>query len=226
MKKTAHAPGDRAVTATACVSAATFMAAAAQAHHSTWVTLLSPALQGRFYPQNMNVTEAGATAIERFEAETMHPGIDCVPFTSPIMMFVPDIKRITLRGKIVLIAGEFDGAERTVDLSTDKHDGASRSVQGHSIGWREGETLVIETTRFADHANGNGFFVPSGPQKHLLERLTLNGDRTRLTYQFELTDLEFLAEPMTGEAVWVHRPDLEVAPEACDLDNARRLIEN
>jgi hypothetical protein len=41
-----------------------------------------------------------------------------------------------------------------------------RSLQGHSIGRWEGETLVIDTANFADHSDGNFMFIPSGAGKH------------------------------------------------------------
>jgi hypothetical protein len=61
--------------------------------------------------------------------------------------------------------------------------------------------------------------------KHLVERLTLDEGGTSLTYSFELTDPEFLVAPVSGRVQWSHRPDLDFEPQECDLETARRFIE-
>jgi hypothetical protein len=45
--------------------------------------------------------------------------------------------------------------------------------RGHSIGWWEGNTLVVDTTHFAFHRSSSLDGVPSGAQKHVVERYTL-----------------------------------------------------
>ncbi|MEX1033903.1 MAG: hypothetical protein WDZ30_11130, partial [Cellvibrionaceae bacterium] len=147
-----------------------------------------------------------------------------IPFTAPAMMISPDTKQITLGDEQIIIAGDFDGARRTVHMNIDSHDDATPSVQGYSIGRWEGDTLVIDTRHFSEHALGNGFGIPSGSQKHMVEKLTLNEDGKSLAYQFELTDPEFLASSISGEVTWAYRPDLTFAPAECDPDNARRFI--
>ena len=191
-----------------------------------WTTLLKIEAVLQFYPDSIqsNTTAKGAAAIEAFDETTMHPGLNCVAFSAPTMMISPDIKRIQTRGDKILIGGEFDGAERTIHMDVASHDGVERSIQGHSIGRWEDDVLVIDTARFADHAVGTGFGLPSGAQKTLVERISLNEDKTGLTYGFELSDPEYLKEPMSGEITWVYTPDKAFAPEPCSLENARRFI--
>jgi hypothetical protein len=70
-----------------------------------------------------------------------------------------------------------------------------------------------------------GVGLPSGSDKHLVERLELNAERTHLTYSFELEDPEYLDKPIkVGGMQWVYRPDLEFEELPCDLDNARRFV--
>jgi hypothetical protein len=83
---------------------------------------------------------------------------------------------------------------------------------------------VIETSAFAPHALGNGLGLESSPAKRLVERLTLDDDGTGLAYEFELTDPEMLAAPVTGTIRWVYRPDLAFMPEPCNRENARRFL--
>jgi hypothetical protein len=98
------------------------------------------------------------------------------------------------------------------------------SLLGHSIGRWEGETLVIDTIGFPADSSGLGLNVPAGARKHMVERLTLTEDRTRLRYEVTVEDPDFLTGPATLTQQWDHRPDLEFAQntEPCDAEVARR----
>ena len=199
---------------------------AAPSLDGNWTTLLNLSLVSGLGEERMGLTEAGRAAKEAFDETTMHPGLQCIPFTPPLMMFTPDLKQILSNDEVMLIGGEFDGAVRTIYLNQDSHDGAEPSVLGHSIGRWEGDALVIDTALFADHRLGGDFGVPSGAQKHLVERLTLSEDRTGLSYQFEVSDPEFYTETVTGEVQWVYTPDAVYAPPPCNLENAQRFIDD
>jgi hypothetical protein len=101
------------------------------------------------------------------------------------------------------------------------------SRHGHSIGWWEGDTLVIDTIAYEPNPSGLGASVPSSPGKHTVERLTLTEERTRLRYQITVEDPVYLTEPATLSQQWDHRPDIDFSPpgEACDDEVAERYIE-
>ena len=109
-------------------------------------------------------------------------------------------------------------------MNVDSHDGAERTHQGHSIGWWENDTLVGVTTHFSGHRSGNARGVPSGSQKHLIERFELTPERTGLSYSFFLEDSEHLTAPVSGEVRSAYRPDIAFNPVACDPENARRFL--
>jgi hypothetical protein len=96
-------------------------------------------------------------------------------------MITPHLKRIAKGDGVILIDGEFDGAQRTIHMNVSTHDDAPASIQGHSIGRWEDKSLVIDTTRFAYYALGNGHGLPSGIKKHLVGRLTPGADGASLT---------------------------------------------
>ncbi|HEY6621156.1 MAG TPA: DUF6152 family protein [Steroidobacteraceae bacterium] len=186
-----------------------------------WVTLLAIKVEEQLDPEKLSLTAKGKAAFKRFDEKKNHPGANCVPYSAPFFMTTPDLKRITKGDGVILIDGEFDGAQRTIYMNVSTHEGARVSIQGHSIGRWEGKTLVIDTTQFADHAMGNAYGLPSGARKHLVERLTPDG-KGALTYHFELSDPEFLAAPVAGDVQWVYRPNVIYAALKCDLENARR----
>jgi hypothetical protein len=194
----------------------------------TWAVLANFTLIGPFLPRGPKppLTEAGADAAAAFDEQTMLPALQCVASPAPYFMFILDVKRITTGEDAITVVGDYEGGERTIHMNLADHTGATPSVQGHSVGRWEGDTLVIDTTHFTPLAMAHAYGVPSGVRKHLVERLTRNADGTRIAYHFELSDPEFLAAPITGEAEWAYRPDLELALEACDPETARRFTGN
>lgn len=196
----------------------------ARSLEGTWETLLNLDLVMALFVPRVELTAEGHAAVAAFDDRTMNPAADCTPNAAPLLMMDPDVKRIEVRDDLIVIAGASGMAERRVHMNATSHEAARPSVQGHSVGRWEGDTLVIETRGFSDHRMGNGYAgIPSGPQKHLVERLTLDVAGGTLLYRFELKDPQFLAQPVTGEVTWAFRPDLTVSAAECSLDNARRF---
>jgi hypothetical protein len=187
-----------------------------------WATQLSLKLEKDLDGDNMAMTAKGKAAYKHFDEKTMHPGTQCVPSPSPFLMITPDLKRVTPGNGVILIDGEFDNAERIIHMDTSSHEGATASIQGHSIGHWQGGSLLIDTTLFSPHVMGNGYGVPSGAGKHMTESLTPDAAGTTLTYHFEVTDPEFLAHPVQGDVQWEYRPNRTYAPPKCDPENAKR----
>ena len=192
----------------------------------TWIAALS--MEGGAWvdrPNTLPLTAAGTAATEEFDEATMHPGLSCTPMTAPAIMVIPDTKSIEVRENEILIRAEFDNVDRVVSM-IDTGIEQEPSIQGHSIGRWEGRALIVETRNFAAHRNGNAFTLPSGPRKKLVERFELNPDRTSLTYRFELTDPDYIAEPVVREIQWIYSPDVDYAAEECDLENSRLFLED
>ena len=88
-----------------------------------------------------------------------------------------------------------------------------------------GERLVIDTVAFTPHPVGIAIAVPSGPSKHLVERLALAPDRRHLRYDMTIEDPAGLAGPASISTQWEYRPDLEPSGVACNPESARRVLE-
>jgi hypothetical protein len=92
-----------------------------------------------------------------------------------------------------------EGVRRTVWMDGRKHPGPHElHFQGHSIGWYEGDELVIETTNFTFNPDGieDHTHVPSSAAKKVTERWTrLSATRMDVTYTIE--DKIFLKTPYT-----------------------------
>jgi hypothetical protein len=192
-----------------------------------WRSTITPEVRDHFFffkPTDWPLTEAGVRAFETFE-DGDNPGKNCVAYASPFLMIIPDAKTITLGEDDIVIRTELESAERVIHLNESSHAGAEPSVQGHSIGRWEGDVLVVDTARFAEHGMGNAQKLPSGPEKRLTERFTLSPDGTKILYSFEMTDPDILAEPIGYEVEWVYSPDFEMIQMPCDPESAQRFLE-
>ncbi len=114
------------------------------------------------------------------------------------------------------------GAERMIFL-----DGRSRppveeiSQQGHSIGWWEDDTLVVETTNFTEIIYGA---IANGSGKRLIERFTLSEGGKDMNYSFVMEDPEYLVGEVSGGHRYIYRPELGFEGLDCDLEIAQRFF--
>ena len=83
---------------------------------------------------------------------------------------------------------------------------------------------MIDTIAFTPDPSGLRTNVPSSAGKHLVERLTLTADKTRLRYEATVEDPMYLTGSATLTQQWDHRPDLDFLQDTpgCDKDVASR----
>ena len=165
-----------------------------------------------------------ARAALAVHTDALNGSQNCVSLSAPFLMVWHDLKQIEVGEEVTIIrAALIDDIEREVRMTGAA--GGEATNQGHSVGRWEGDVLVVETTGFLAHASGIREGVPSSPGKRLVERFDLSDDRTRLSYSYELSDPEYLTEPVTGSMEWVHRPDLTYTGYACDREVAGRFLQ-
>jgi hypothetical protein len=157
------------------------------------------------------LTEKALAAKAEFTPED-RPAAQCIAPPTPMLMAMPYLNEIEIRDDTVVLRSEFFDVERIVYMDgRGNPENGERTIQGHSIGWWDGEALVVDTTGFADHRapiRGPNEGVPSGAMRHVRETYRLNEDRTGLTIDFTVEDLEYLGEPFSGTLEWVYSPQL------------------
>jgi len=190
-----------------------------------WLTRWDPDVGSQtLRPQTSWVlTDKGIAGVEGYD-DSDNPYKDCIGQPVPFQMIWVYLTSIEIGEEVTLIRRE-SSADRTVYMNANSHDGVPYTNLGHSIGWWEDDVLVVDTAHFADHRTGNGWKLPSGQEKHLVERFELSPDRTSLNYTFRLEDPEYLAESVTGTLELIYRPDLPMVDEPCDPVSARRYLE-
>jgi hypothetical protein len=167
------------------------------------------------------VTPEGRAA----QAQLVADGL-CFVEPIPFLTVLDELRTIEIGEDevVMLFDNTGDRVVRTIHMVAAHQTNVQPSLQGHSIGRWEGDTLVIDTIAFEPNPSGIGANVPSSPGKHMVERLTLTPERTRLRYEATVEDPVYLTGPATLAQQWDHRPDLEFSQDtgACDPEVARR----
>ena len=172
--------------------------------------------------RTLPVSPAGARYVDVPEFE-LTPFTECVPYAAPRIMVYPVRTEIEVLEDRVLINVDWMDVERVVYTDGRGHPAnGERTIQGHSIGEWDGDTLVVDTALFSE--DSLFFGLPSSPKKRIEERLIPGTDGKTLAYSFRVEDPEFLMEPIVGTGVSDYRPDIEATNAACDLEAAQRFL--
>ena len=182
-----------------------------------------------FFHANLSLNETGRTAQAAFDPlSDENPEASCVGRPTPAALvstgsYLMEIELSNQEDAIVFRSEWFDEV-RTIHMDGREHpDSSERFVTGHSIGWWEGDTLVVDTRNFENHRSPYQIGVPSGGQKHVVERYRLTEDGTHIDLEFVLDDPEFLAEPMVHRRQLIHSPHLTMLSGECDPESTRRF---
>ena len=172
------------------------------------------------------LTQKGIAAIESYDPlDFSGPNYECggglpAPYTS----LLPLLMNIEIGEEETVIRVEGQATSRIIHMDADSHDGAEYALNGHSVGWWDGDVLVVDTTHFTPSEVGHGRGLPSGPLKHLVERFQLNEAKTGLIYTFWVADPEYRSEPVSATLELSYSPDLVYSDEPCDPEVARRPL--
>jgi hypothetical protein len=150
----------------------------------------------------------------------------CTTEPTPVLSILDELRTIEVGEDEVVLRFDNTGdhVERIVHIGAEHPASIQPSLNGHSVGRWEGETLVIDTIGFEPNLSGVALNIPSGAGKHTVERLTLTEDRLRLRYEVTIEDPMYLSGPASLTQQWDHRPDLEFSQNtgACDPEVASR----
>jgi hypothetical protein len=191
----------------------------------TWFSPLSSFREFGGSQREWQLTPQAQAAREAYDGTTQSAHAQCIPVTTPMVMVYPVVTTVEVNPDTVVFNVDWMTTRRVVYLDGRAHpENGERTLNGHSIGHWEGDTLVVDTTLFADHREGLAFGIPSGAGKHVVERFSLAADRRHLDYEATLEDPENLAAPVSFAAQWEYRPELTPTGLACDRDVAQRFL--
>ena len=172
------------------------------------------------------LTEAGRAASQRYDIRYDDPSIHCesgnIVWDWARQAHVNDIRQQDDR--VLLRYGYLD-LERTIHLNVAEHPvDLTPTLEGHSIGRWENDTLVVDTIGFLPRAFIPRESVVSSAQMHVVEHLRFDETTNTLVRDYVVTDPLNFAEPYRGRDV----ADLAVAtyqPYDCvemEGENSRR----
>jgi hypothetical protein len=175
-------------------------------------------------PTDWPYTPFAKALVDAFD-ESSNPALDCYdpgPPKSTILPYPHIISRPD--ANTVLIERDMLPTPRVVHLDR-SHPAGAPSTMGHSVGWFEGDVLVVETDNFLADRWGSHTGVDSSDQKHLLEKYTLTDGGMGLMAEITLTDPVYLSQPVTFKHYWAKLPDRELVQAPCTLESSQLWIE-
>jgi len=123
-----------------------------------------------------------------------------------------NLKRIVQTERHLIILNEMNHDARVIRLNAEHLPSTNRSWLGDSVGYWEGDTLVVDTTNFRDRPALN----MASRDLHVTERFT-RIDANTLRYEFTVNDPNW-REPWSGEYPWPTSTD-KVYEYACHEGN-------
>lgn len=160
-----------------------------------------PALEAKLTPKAkaayLKFKDLASKVVDK---EPPTPDNNCLPFAMPgewvstgwPMIFFMTPKTIGIRMQI-------DNQVRLIHMNQEHPKNLKPTMHGHSIGWWEGDTLVVDSIGFDERAQFNDGFI-HGPDLHVVERYRVVDGGKTLEKSFTYTDPESLTEPYTFTA--------------------------
>ena len=150
--------------------------------------------------------------------ESLAPSERCLISFAPTVPTIPSIynnyKRIVQTDTHVMILQEMVHDARIVRMNAAHSPPGNRSWLGDSIGYWEGDVLVVETKNFLPISGLPG----ADEHLHVVERFSRQADGN-LYYDFTVTDETVWDTPWRGRYIWQSKPDAHVYEYACHEGN-------
>jgi hypothetical protein len=180
------------------------------------------------------LTPAGEAAVAAYDPFKDDPTFRCDPVAIRRVWGAPGTPlKISREEGRVLLQHEWMDVVRVIDLTTREHpaDGP-RTTLGHSIGYFEGDTLVIETANYAAGVLSQYVEEPGKPTRGLLhsealtsvERLSFDAASQRLVVEVALEDPEFFTRPFDVARLTYAPSDLTIEPFNCSPEGVTGTI--
>jgi hypothetical protein len=184
-----------------------------------------------FFNAFLKLTEKGQEAKDSFDPlSNDNPESTCVGRPTPAALVSTWIYLMEIdmseADEVIRFRSEWFDEQRDIYMDGRNHpDPEQRFTTGHSIGHWEGDTLIVDTRNFEDHRSPYQVGVPSGGQKHVVEKYRLIEGGTRIAMEFMLEDPEYLSEPMTHARALIFSPQMKMFKGSCDPENTSRFLE-
>ncbi len=161
----------------------------------------------------VDLTAAGSAEMERLAAI---PRIErsCEPGSIVSDWGGEPVNRIEQSADTITLAYGRHGRVRTIHLGVRQHPAdIEPSWSGHSIGWWEGDVLVVDTIGFEPGTLAGT--TPHSERLHVIERFMLDPSMMALKREFSADDPLYFKEPHRG-SVTMYLSPVPYDPEPCE----------
>ncbi len=145
------------------------------------------------------------------------PAIQCERFNAFRTALHSDPITFEVLDDRIMIRGEDLTVDRTVYMDGREHPSDVVGPAGHSIGWWDGDTLVVETVSVPPGLVDDQLAIHSSEQARSIERFSLMNDGHQLNVEFTLHDPVMLKTPLTIVRPRVLMPDVELDRAPCEV---------
>ena len=150
------------------------------------------------------------------------PAIQCEPFGAFRSILHNDPIEFEHYADRIVIRTEDMASDRTIYVDGRGHPVAEPTSLGHSIGWFEGSTLVVETVGVSANVAEDNLPIHNSDQATSVERYTISEDGRRLNMTFTLTDPVRFREPLTLERTRIFTPQVPLEDAPCESISGQR----
>lgn len=156
----------------------------------------------------------------RATADSEDPILNCLPPGVPRIMLIPfPMQVIQIPGEAILVF-EYDHYIRHIYLDRREHPKElDLTWMGDSIGWWEGNTLVVDTTGLNDKTWLDQVGHPHSDALHVVERFR-RIDRDTLQDDLTIDDPKAYKKSWTGRQVFTRKPTWHLLEYVCADDRA------
>ena len=156
------------------------------------------------WPTEPPYTPAGRFAQQAYEADPQDdPTQNCIPPVLVHQISAPFPHEIIQQEhRVTFLYENFHQVRRVWLDGRDHPEDAYPTLMGHSIGWWEGDTLVVDTRSVeAGYMRPQG--LPHTESLHLIERYTLLDDGERKQLVITIDDPEYYREPWSVTKTYI-----------------------
>ena len=148
--------------------------------------------------------------------ESNSPDYGCLPPGVPYIYFRPHPFEFVQAPDRVIMLFEYDHYVREIYTDGRKHPpDLDPTWMGHSIGWYEGDTLVVDTVGFNNKTWLDRVGHPHSDELHLVERFRrLNHDT--LTDDITIDDPKAYTKPWNATLNFELKPDWDIGEFVCE----------
>ena len=151
------------------------------------------------------------------------PSIQCEYFGAFRTILHNDPILIEQNDDRIVIRAEDMASDRVIYTDGRGHtQDAQPSPLGHSIGWYEGSTLVVDTVNVAANVAEDNLAIHNADNASSIERYTLSEDGRRLHMQFTLIDPVTFREPLVLEHTRLLTPEVDLLDAPCESISGQR----